>query len=184
VVWTARTDQVARILDYSDEAFIERLQQRFGDWLGRLGAPGARRAYPLKLIQVRHPVQRRALVIGNAAHTIHPVAGQGFNLGLRDVAVLADVLAEAGRSDNRDVGRDGILRTYETRRRRDTRRTTRFTDGLIRVFANDLLPFVVGRNIALTTLNHLPPAKRFLVRRTMGLSGSLPRLLRGRDPAD
>lgn len=188
VVWTARNDQVARILEYPDAEFLDRLQTRFGDWLGKLASPGSRRAYPLKLIQVHHPVQRRALVIGNAAHTIHPVAGQGFNLGLRDVAVLVDVLAEAAaetpRKDGPDVGRSHVLRTYEERRRRDTQRTTRFTDGLIRIFANDLLPLVVGRNIALTALNHLPPAKRCLVKRTMGLSGRLPRLSRGLAPSD
>jgi len=184
VVWTATNEQVTGILEYSDQEFLDRLQARFGDWLGRLGSPSRRRAYPLKLIQVRRPVQRRALVIGNAAHTIHPVAGQGFNLGLRDVAVLAEALGEAARGDDPDVGRPAVLQSYAERRRRDTQRTTFFTDGLIRVFANDLLPFVVGRNIALAALNHLPPAKRFLVRRTMGLSGRLPRLSRGLSSSD
>lgn len=184
VVWTAWNEEVDRILEYPDEEFIEKLQARFGDWLGRLTAPGRRRAYPLKLIRVGHPVRKRALVIGNAAHTIHPVAGQGFNLGLRDVAVLADVLADEARKVEPDVGGDEMLRAYEALRRRDTQRTARFTDSLIRVFANELVPLVVGRNIALTALNHLPPAKRFLVRRTMGLSGRLPRLVRGPAPTD
>lgn len=178
VVWTARNDEVADILAYSDAEFLERLQTRFGDWLGRLASPSRRRPYPLKRIEVPEPVRERAVLIGNAAHTIHPVAGQGFNLGLRDVAVLADVLATHLRYDP-DAGRAAALHIYRDWRRRDIRNTTRFTDGLIRIFANELAPMVVGRNTALTALNHFPPAKRFLVKRTMGLSGSLPRLVRG-----
>lgn len=177
-VWTARNDQVERILGYSDPDFLDRLQERFGNWLGALASPGRRRAYPLKLIEVPDPVRRRAVVIGNAAHTIHPVAGQGFNLGLRDAAVLAEVLAIHWKRD-RDIGRSAVLDQYRDWRRRDIRNTTRFTDGLIRIFANDLGPLIAGRNIALAALNHFPPGKRFLVQRTMGLSGRLPRLSRG-----
>lgn len=178
VVWTARDQEVGSILAYTDEEFLDRLQARFGDWLGPLFLPSRRRPYPLKLLEVPEPVQGRAVAVGNAAHTIHPVAGQGFNLGLRDVAVLADVLATHS-GYNRDVGRAAVLDHYRDWRRRDVRATTRFTDTLIRVFANDIAPFVAGRNIALTALNHFPPAKRFLVKRTMGLGGRLPRLTRG-----
>lgn len=178
VVWTARTDEVDRITGYPDDEFRERLRARFGDWLGELKAPSRRRPYPLKLVEVPDPVHQRALVIGNAAHTIHPVAGQGFNLGLRDAAVLAEVLASHAAHD-RDVGRAAALRTYHDWRRRDVRNTTRFTDGLIRVFANEAPVLAAGRNFALTALNHCPPAKRFLAERTMGLSGRLPRLTRG-----
>lgn len=178
VVWTARNDEVDGILGYTDDEFLVRLQVRFGDWLGELTEPSRRRAYPLKLIQVTDPVGQRALVIGNAAHTIHPVAGQGFNLGLRDVAVLAEVLESHARYDA-DIGRAAVTRAYKSRRRHDIRNTARFTDGLVRVFANELMPLALGRNIALTALNHCPPAKRFLVKRTMGLSGRLPRLIRG-----
>lgn len=178
VVWTARADDVDRITAWPDDEFRERLQARFGDWLGRLDAPSRRRAYPLKLMEVPDPVHQRALVIGNAAHTLHPVAGQGFNLGLRDVAVLAEVLA-GHLGHDRDIGRAAVLRTYRDWRRRDVRNTARFTDGLIRVFANELPALVAGRNLALTALNHCPPAKRYLVKRTMGLSGRLPRLTRG-----
>lgn len=178
VVWTAGNEEVERILGYLDDEFTEELQSRFGDWLGRLTAPGRRRSYPLRLMRVRTPVRGRALVVGNAAHTIHPVAGQGFNLGLRDVAALAEVLATHFGVDP-DIGRPGVLKVYKEWRQQDTRQTTRFTDGLIRVFANDLPPMMVGRNIALTLLNHCPPAKRYLVKRTMGLNGKLPRLVRG-----
>jgi len=178
VVWAVGNDEVDRITGYSDDEFRRRLQARFGDWLGALNAPSRRRAYPLKLIEVPEPVQQRALIIGNAAHTIHPVAGQGFNLGLRDAAVLTEILAVQAAHDG-DVGRAAVLRSYRDWRRRDVRNTTRFTDGLIRVFANELPPLVAGRNIALAALNHCPPAKRFLVKRTMGLGGRLPRLTRG-----
>lgn len=178
VVWTARNGQVDELTGLADAAFGARLQARFGDWLGALEAPSRRRAYPLTLIEVPDPLHQRALVIGNAAHTIHPVAGQGFNLGLRDVAVLAEVLVSHAARDA-DVGHDALLRAYRDWRRRDIANTTRFTDGLIRVFANRRPPLVAGRNIALGILNHLPPAKRALSRRTMGLYGRLPRLARG-----
>ncbi|MBS1269704.1 MAG: 2-octaprenyl-6-methoxyphenol hydroxylase [Gammaproteobacteria bacterium] len=178
VVWTAKTDDVERILCCSAEEFLERLQVRFGDWLGQLTSPSRRRPYALKLIQVKHPVGRRALVIGNAAHTIHPVAAQGFNLGLRDVAVLAEVLATHLKHD-RDIGRKEVLNNYRDRRRHDIRNTTRFTDALIRIFANERPHMVVGRNIVLNALNHLPDAKSALMKRAMGLNGNLPRLIRG-----
>jgi 2-octaprenyl-6-methoxyphenol hydroxylase len=178
VVWTAASEEVEGILEWSDDEFLARLQDRFGDWLGALGAPSRRRAYPLRLIEVPDPVHQRALVIGNAAHTIHPVAGQGFNLGLRDAAVLAEVLHTQA-TQGRDIGHAGVLRMYRDWRRRDVRNTPRFTDSLIRVFTSDLPPLAAGRNIGLTALNICPPAKRFLVKRTMGLNGRLPRLARG-----
>lgn len=178
VVWTAAEQQVEEILGYPDTEFLERLQYRFGDWLGRLAAPSRRRSYPLKLVRVPNPVSRRSVAIGNAAHTLHPVAGQGFNLGLRDVAVLAEVLATSW-ADGRDVGGAQVLRRYRDWRRRDIGTTTRFTDGLIGIFANQHVPLVAGRNAALVTLNRISPAKRLLAQRTMGLSGRLPRLTRG-----
>ena len=109
VVWTCREDETAELLGLSDDAFLARLQARFGFRLGRLGQAAPRRAYPLKLLLTRETVHPRLVLIGNAAHTLHPVAGQGFNLGLRDVAALAEVLAEAA-AGGADPGGRGARR--------------------------------------------------------------------------
>jgi 2-octaprenyl-6-methoxyphenol hydroxylase len=178
VVWSARDAEVGTILGWSDDEYLARLQERFGDRLGRFTKPGKRMAYPLKLTQVPEQVKPRLVVIGNAAHTVNPVAGQGFNLGLRDVAALADVLAEATRA-NQDIGGLPVLQKYAARRVRDNRVTQAFTHSLIRVFANDFPPLALARNLGLVAVDLLPPVKRAFVRVTSGLAGRLPRLARG-----
>lgn len=178
VVWTSLNNQVEEILNFSDDEYLLGLQQRFGDWLGQLSSPAKRKAYPLRLVKVAESIQPRVIVMGNAAHALHPVAGQGFNLGLRDVATLADVLSQAV-AQNQDIASMSMMENYQRWRQRDTTNTSKFTDSLISIFANDWLPKVVGRNLGLTALNHLPFAKKLLLRRTMGLNGRLPRLSRG-----
>lgn len=178
VVWSMRHEQARAMLAWDDELFLRQLQERFGDRLGEFRKAGRRNGYPLVLTQVDAHIRARVVLIGNAAHTLHPVAGQGFNLGLRDVATLSQVLVEALR-DGRDIGHLGVLAQYARSRRHDTRAVTGLTDGLIRVFANSLPPLVVARNIGLITADLLPPLKRALIRRTSGLAGPLPRLARG-----
>jgi 2-octaprenyl-6-methoxyphenol hydroxylase len=178
VVWSARAGEVQTILGWSDDEYLAQLQARFGDRLGRLTKPGKRMAYPLKLTRVPEQAKPRLVVIGNAAHTVHPVAGQGFNLGLRDVAALAEALADALRNGE-DIGALGVLQRYAARRMRDNRVTQAFTHGLIRVFANDFPPLVLARNLGLVAVDLLPPVKRAFVRVTSGLAGRLPRLARG-----
>jgi 2-octaprenyl-6-methoxyphenol hydroxylase len=178
VVWSARDEEVPTVLGWSDEEFLAQLQDRFGERLGRLSRPGKRVAYPLALTRIAEHARPRLVLIGNAAHTVHPVAGQGFNLGLRDVAQLAEVLADAHRR-NEDIGDLGVLRRYADQRVRDNRVTQGFTDGLIRIFANDIAPLAVARNLGLVAVDLLPPVKRLLVRMTSGMSGRLPRLARG-----
>ena len=178
VVWTALDEQVESLLHCADDTFLQQLQYRFGDRVGSLQKLGTRRAYPLSFVKVQQPVSSRIVVVGNAAHTIHPVAGQGFNLGLRDVSTIAEVLHDA-ESSGLDVGASGVLDRYWKWRKRDVNRVGWFTDGLIRTFSNNALPLVLLRDAVLVSLDLMPEAQQFLVKRTMGLAGRLPRLARG-----
>jgi 2-octaprenyl-6-methoxyphenol hydroxylase len=178
VVWSARAGEVEAMLGWSDAEFLARLQERFGERLGAFSRPGKRRAYPLALTRVREHVRHRLALIGNAAHTVHPVAGQGFNLGLRDVAALAEVVTRAARAGE-DIGSFAVLERYASSRTRDNRVTQAFTHGLVRLFASDSAPLACARSLALVALDLTPPAKRFLVRISSGLAGRLPRLARG-----
>jgi len=178
VVWTTKSDQVEELLQCPDDEFLYRLQRRFGDRAGELRKLGMRKTYPLSFVGVKNPVRPRIVIAGNAAHTIHPVAGQGFNLGLRDVATLAEVLSDAA-LEGRDIGGMDVLNTYWNWRRQDTRRMSGFTDGLIRLFSNNSLPLAMVRDSALLAVDLVPPIQDLLVKRTMGLAGRLPRLTRG-----
>lgn len=178
IVWSVSPARAQALLALDDAAFMQALQTEFGPRLGQFTALGARQSYPLSLTQVAQTVHARVALIGNAAHTLHPVAGQGFNLGLRDVATLAELVRDAAQSGS-DIGGADVLARYRAWRARDTRAMTAFTDGLVRLFSNDRLPLVATRNAALLAIDLLPPAKRALLRRTMGLAGELPRVLRG-----
>jgi 2-octaprenyl-6-methoxyphenol hydroxylase len=178
LVWTARDADLADVLALDDRAFLAALQERFGFRLGRFVAVGRRSHYPLELRLAETQVLDRVAFIGNAAHTVHPIAGQGFNLGIRDVAMLADVLVEARRA-GRDLGALAVLEGYEAARRRDQRTVALATDALARLFTNPLGPLRVARNLGMTLLDALPPAKHLLARVGMGLAGAQPRLARG-----
>ena len=178
VVWSTQTGNVETLLDLSDEEYLVRLQERFGDRLGTLTRLGKRRAYPLMLTRVKEHVRPRLVLIGNAAHTVHPVAGQGFNLGLRDVAALAEVLVTA-KQEGRDLGDLEVLKRYADWRARDNKVISTFTNSLIRVFSNDFPPLAFARNLGLLAVDLVPPLKRRLLRVTSGLAGKLPRLARG-----
>jgi 2-octaprenyl-6-methoxyphenol hydroxylase len=162
----------------SDEAFLARLQARFGYRLGRFLKVAPRRPYPLKLVLTRNPVQPRVVLIGNAAHTLHPVAGQGFNLGLRDVAALAEVISQSARA-GADIGGPAALSDYRAWRGQDQPATARLTDLLARLFVNPWGPVSVARRVGLLGLDLIPPARRGVARRFMGLGGRLPRLACG-----
>ncbi len=178
LVWTARDAEVPGLLELNNQAFLRRLQERFGNRLGMFQEVGRRVAYPLSLMHVRERVRPRLAIIGNAAHLLHPVAGQGFNLGLRDVAVLAETISDAHR-EGEDPGDMTVLKKYSDARRGDYLRTTSFTDGLVRTFSNNLFPLTVMRDAGLVALDVLPPLKHLLARQAMGLNGRLSRLQRG-----
>jgi 2-octaprenyl-6-methoxyphenol hydroxylase len=178
LVWTVADRQVDELLALAEAPFLARLQARFGRRAGRFLAAGPRSAYPLGLQFVRDHVRPRLAFIGNAAHVLHPVGGQGFNLGLRDVAVLAEVLAGAVHRAA-DPGAMATLQGYARRRRADYLRAMALTDGLARGFSTRFLPAVVARNLGMLALDLMPPARHLLARQAMGLSGRLPKLARG-----
>ena len=178
MVWTAKDDQVDGLMALDDQGFIDALQLRFGYRLGRLESIGKRIAYPLRLRQATEQVSSRVALIGNAAHTIHPVTGQGFNLGLRDVAVLADLLGDAS-GTRQDLGDMSLLNAYADWRRRDQQAVAWITDGLARLFANPLGPLRLGRNLGLLGLDGVPSLKHLVAKQFMGINGRLPRLGRG-----
>jgi 2-octaprenyl-6-methoxyphenol hydroxylase len=178
MVWTAKDDQVDALMGLDDEAFLEQLQLRFGYRLGPFESIGKRVAYPLRLRQVTEQVRSRVALIGNAAHTIHPVTGQGFNLGLRDVAVLADLLGDAS-LEQKDLGEMSLLNAYASWRRRDQQAVAWITDSLARLFANPLGPLRLGRNLGLLGLDGVPSLKHLVAKQFMGINGRLPRLGRG-----
>lgn len=178
LVWSVTPEQSGEMMEWGDETFLGRLQERFGQRLGRFKRVGQRHAYPLSLVRVRDQVRPRLAVIGNAAHTIHPIAGQGFNLGLRDVAALAETLADAV-AQGRDPGSPPVLEAYARWREVDQRQVMGFTDTLVRVFSNGLPPLALARNLGLLATDLVPGLKHGLARRAMGLTGRQPRLARG-----
>ena len=178
LVWTVRSDQSDDIMGLDDAQFLSRLQERFGYRLGRFVKAGQRHAYPLQLLQARESIRPRMALIGNAMHTLHPVAGQGFNLGLRDVAALAEVVMDARRK-GLDIGDSAVLARYADWRQADQRRVVAFTDGMIRLFGHSLPPVAWLRDAGMLALDMCPPAKRWFGRLTMGRVGRLPRLARG-----
>lgn len=178
LVWTVHDHEVAEHLALDDAAFLARLQHRLGRRAGRILSVTPRNAYPLGLQYVRDHVRHRLAFIGNAAHLIHPVGGQGFNLGLRDVAVLAEVLVQAAKQDA-DLGSLSTLKSYADWRRSDYIRVMGFTDGLARTFSTDFRPLVVARNIGMLAMDLLPPARRLFTRQAMGVNGRQPRLALG-----
>jgi len=168
VVWTRNPAQAAQLLNCSEADFIAQLQACFGYRLGELSLATPRRAFPLTLIRAKKMHTDRCVIIGNAAHQLHPVAGQGFNLGLRDVVVLADSLI-AQQQRGADVGASDFLQDYAKLRQHDHDKTIYFTDSLVKLFSNPHLPLAAARTIGLTLLDHLPLAKHQLARHAMGL---------------
>ena len=175
VVWT-RTNEDANALMLGNEAdFLDELQRCFGFKLGELSLTAPRRAFPLSLIRAEKMVAGRAVIIGNAVHQLHPVAGQGFNLGLRDVVRLAEMLIKQHEQD-KDIGAADFLNEYAVSRKKDHDRTIGFTDAVVKIFSNEWLALAAARNIGLALLDHIPAAKTLLTRHAMGLAGHIPRL--------
>ncbi len=178
IVWTERAALVPRLLALDAAGFRAELARRFGDFLGRIELVGPRWSYPLALMHAARYGAERLILVGDAAHVIHPIAGQGLNLGLRDVAVLAELIVDARRL-GLDIGAADILARYERWRRFDTVALAAVTDGLNRLFSNSFPPLAWMRGLGLAAVNRLPPLRRFFMQHAMGLVGELPRLVRG-----
>lgn len=178
LVWTLDRNSAADVAEMDDATFLPRLQEAFGFRLGRILRAGSRVRYPLRLVRARRQSDRRVLLIGNAAHAVHPVAGQGFNLGLRDVAALADAIADAVAAGV-DPGAVQTLDAYLNWRKADQRRVAMVTDSLVRLFTNPLAPVRALRRVGMIGLDLAPGPKSAFARQAMGLGGRLPRLARG-----
>ncbi|MEM1139980.1 MAG: UbiH/UbiF/VisC/COQ6 family ubiquinone biosynthesis hydroxylase [Pseudomonadota bacterium] len=176
LVWTEKTADADRLTALDDAAFQAELEARFGDYLGRLEVVGPRFRYPLSYHIARSFVRDRIALIGDAAHGIHPIAGQGLNLGLKDVAALAEVLIDA-RELGLDLGSLAVLERYQQWRRFDTVTLGIVTDNLNRLFSNDLAPVRAVRDLGLGIVNQIGPLRRVLMRHAGGEMGDLPRLL-------
>ena len=179
IVWTESTARAAAIGALDDAGYLAELRPRFGDFLGEIALEGVRYSYPLGLSLAERCVAERLALAGDAAHGIHPLAGQGLNLGLRDVAALAEVVVAAARR-GQDVGAPEVLAAYQRWRRFDIALLAAATDGLNRLFSNDNPLLRLGRDLGLGAVNRLPALRRALIGEAAGLSGDLPRLLRGR----
>ena len=175
VIWACRREDAPAVLALDDAAWLRELQTRFGWRAGRFTRAGRRASYPLRLTRAAAPVANRTVLIGNAAQALHPVAGQGFNLGLRDAAMLAEVVANAGG----DVGERALLERFAAWRARDRSGVVRFTDGLVRLFADPRPGMGLLRNLGLLLFDLAPPAKSALARVSLGFGGPTPRLARG-----
>lgn len=165
LVWCLRPDDAQIVMELSESEFLERLQQDFGWRLGAMQKVGLRASYPLLLRHRKQNISHRFAIVGNAAQTLHPIAGQGFNLGIRDVVTLAEELVKQGE----DVGRyQGLIR-FSQRREADRNETIWLTSSLVHVFSNDLLAMRIGRNTALAAMDNLSIFKQPLLRHTLGL---------------
>jgi 2-octaprenyl-6-methoxyphenol hydroxylase len=171
VVLTVPTDEAVHVAQIDDAAFIELIHSRFGWKLGRFSRPGRRVPYSLKRLQAQRLTAARTVLVGNAAQTLHPIAAQGFNLGLRDALTLVDVLRDAA-----DPGDSGSLDDYAARRRADRDGTTAMSDGLARFTTSEFPPLKLLRSIGMLALDRVGPAQRALIDRGMGFRGDVPAL--------
>ena len=178
IVWTERTRDAERIVALPDDEFHAELEKRFGLHLGELKVAGPRRAYPLGLYNARSFIAERLALIGDAAHVIHPIAGQGLNMGLRDVAALAESIADAARL-GLDIGGPQVLERYQRWRRFDTMTMSVATDGLNRLFSNHSDALRLVRDIGLGLVERMPALKRTFIREAAGVTGEVPKMMKG-----
>ncbi|NHB90947.1 2-octaprenyl-6-methoxyphenyl hydroxylase [Photorhabdus cinerea] len=168
LVWCHRLEQQKEIAAWNNEQFLRQLQRAFGWRLGKILAVGQRHSYSLTLSTANQQVSHRLALVGNAAQTLHPIAGQGFNLGMRDVMTLAQIVSQAF-AVGQDIGTYSVLANYQQQRVSDRENTIGMTDGLIRIFANRYLPLIAGRNLGLMAMEKFSPVRDMLARQTLGL---------------
>jgi 2-octaprenyl-6-methoxyphenol hydroxylase len=178
IVWTEEKTRGDAIVAASEAEFVAELTKRFGHRLGKIELAGSRQSFPLDLQIARSFIADRLALIGDAAHVVHPLAGQGLNISMRDVAALAEITVESGRL-GLDFGDAPQLERYERWRRFDSAFSATVMDGLNRLFSNDSAPLRVLRDFGLGLVDRAPAVKRFLVREAAGATGNVPRLLRG-----
>ncbi len=177
-VWTVSEDDAERVLALDDAEFLQELQTQFGNRLGEFTQVGARAAYPLLLSKAVRLTATRSVLIGNAAHGLHPVAAQGFNLGMRDVAALCDCIADQLKNGG-DPGNAAALDRYAAWRKSDQKKLVQFTDNLVRLFGSKRPGLRTLRNIGMIGFDLVPGVRTLFAKHTMGLAGELPRLSRG-----
>jgi 2-octaprenyl-6-methoxyphenol hydroxylase len=179
IVWSESEANAARIQALDDAAYLDVLRPRFGDFLGDISLAGKRWTYPLALSMTQSFVGPRLALLGDAAHAMHPIAGQGLNAGLKDVAALAEVLTDARRRGE-DIGRPEVLDRYQRWRRFDTATLLLATDVFNRLFSNDNGFLRLARDLGMGAVNAMPGLRRRFIREAAGLTGDLPRLLKGK----
>ena len=179
IVWTEGTKRAAIIAAMDDATYLEALRPAFGDFLGKIALAGKRFTYPLRLTLAQSFAAERLALVGDAAHGMHPIAGQGLNMGLRDVATLTEVLTDAARRGE-DIGSLLVLDRYQQWRRFDTAGMAVATDGVNKLFSNDNGLVRMVRDWGMGAVNSVPSARRELIRQAAGLSGDLPKLMQGK----
>ncbi|SLN66785.1 2-octaprenyl-6-methoxyphenol hydroxylase [Pseudoruegeria aquimaris] len=178
IVWSETTEEAARIHALPDAGYLAELRPRFGNFLGEINLAGPRFTYPLLLTLAEAFIAPRLALLGDAAHGVHPIAGQGLNLGLRDVGALAEVLTDARRRGE-DMGSEAVLLRYQQWRRFDTASLAMATDAFNRLFSNDNPLLRLGRDLGMGAVNAIPALRRSFMREAAGLTGDLPRLMKG-----
>ncbi len=178
IVWAERPDVAPLMAALDDDAFAREIQRRAGDFLGTIRLDSPRWTYPLSVQFAQRMVAHRLALAGDAAHAMHPVAGQGLNMGLRDVAALAEILGDA-KGLGLDLGSAAVLERYGRWRRFDNGLMLAMTDTLVRFFSNDIGPIKAARAIGLSAVNRIAPLRRLFARHAMGVVGDLPRSMRG-----
>ncbi len=177
IVWTEHGPEKNSALHWDEKTFNIALNERFPAPYGKVSLSGNRFSYPLGLTHAYEYISNRMALVADAAHAIHPIAGQGLNIGLRDIAALAELLIDAKRS-GKDLGSDTLLKTYQNRRRTDNMLMAAATDSLNKLFSNDLAPVRILRKFGLRTVQKFPVARKFFMRQAMGASGFLPALIK------
>jgi len=177
IVWSEKTSRAAHLMTLDDQAFLDALRPAFGSFLGQISLTGTRFTYPLGLTLAQRFIADRVALIGDAAHGVHPIAGQGLNAGLRDVAALAQVLSEA-RARGEDIGATQPLLRYQEWRRFDTTTLALATDTFNRLFSNDNALLRMARDLGMAAINATPALRRGFIREAAGLTGDLPELMR------
>lgn len=178
IVWTERVHLADAIVGQSDDGFLAELHSRFGDFLGKVELAGPRFHYPLSLQFAERAIDRRLALVGDAAHGMHPIAGQGMNMGVRDVAALAEVVVDARRL-GLDVGGPDVLERFQRWRRFDNMLMLGLTDVLNRLFSNKIPPLKLARDLGLAAVQAMPGMKKVFMKHAMGVVGDLPRMMRG-----